>query len=227
MHNANNIKLDLHVHTRYSADSSAKIDDIINLLKKNKTDKIAITDHNEIEGAKKAYEKMPNNIIIGEEILTVDGEIIGLFLQKKIKPYLTLESTIKEIKKQNGLIYIPHSFDRFRRGIGSKNLHRILDDIDIIEVFNGKIYLKYKNNNASEFAKENNILQGAGSDAHTVSEIFKTHIIINNFENKEDLLKNLKTAQIHKDTQKFFSLFKNAATRIKNKIIYGRGLRDK
>jgi predicted metal-dependent phosphoesterase TrpH len=189
------IKIDLHSHTTSSLDSSIKIEELYDLCKKLGISKIAITDHNEIKGALKLKKMHPDFVIVGEEIMTNKGEIIGLFLKEFIKPRMSPEETIKEIRKQGGVVYIPHPFDPIRPNIGAY-IDKIKDDIDIIEVFNSKIVFKSSNTKARKYAKKNKLLMGAGSDAHAAFQLGRTYILMDDFDTKEEFLKNLKDSKI-------------------------------
>jgi len=218
------IKADFHIHSNFSADSNSDIYEIAKVATEKKISKIAITDHNEIAGALRLKEKFPKLVITGEEILSQEGEVIGLFINKKIKPYLSLEKTIHEIKNQGGLVYVPHPFDSFRRGLG-KHMRKIIKQIDIIEVFNGKIFLDHKNKKALEFAERNNLAKTAGSDAHTLNEISSVYVKMKDFSNQKELLENLKNAEIHKKRQKLGSVVQSFYVCGKNKFLHGRSVR--
>ena len=136
-------KIEFHVHTRFSNDSILGLFFILMMCKFRKIDCLVITDHNEIDGAIKYKEKLLKygiDVIVGEEIFTKDGEIIGLFLNKKIEPYLSAEDTVKRIRKQKGLVYIPHPYDekRYKTVITQEALEKISKDIDFIEIHNGR-----------------------------------------------------------------------------------------
>ena len=134
-------KVDLHTHSVASKDGGITPEQYADLLKSETVDIIAITDHDRIDfalGMRDALGK--NRIIVGEEISTTDGEIIGLYLEKNIEPGLSAKETIKQIKKQGGLVYIPHPFEKVRHGLELETLEEIKNDIDIIESFNGRAF---------------------------------------------------------------------------------------
>ena len=166
-------KYDLHTHTRYSDCSflSPKT-----LLKKAKgLDGIAVTDHNTIKGAleAKALNKNKNfEVIIGEEIKTDKGEVIGLYLKKEIKKG-KFDDVIDQIKAQNGLIIIPHPFScvGILRGAFKLKFEDIKDKIDAIETFNARFFFQFENIKAKIKAKELNLAQTGGSDTHFCFEI--------------------------------------------------------
>lgn len=168
------MKIDMHIHTKYSADCKLNIEDIIKIARKRELNGIAITDHNTTKGAFKA-KKLANKfngfqIIPGEEITTDKGEVIGYFLNKEIKRGSLFE-VIEEIKNQGGLISIPHPFDNLRKNsINNKSiLDEIKKDIDFIEI-NARCFSFY-NKTAKDFADKNNIPLIGGSDAHFLREV--------------------------------------------------------
>lgn len=187
------LNLDMHVHTYYSKDSRMNFKNLEKAAIKNGIDVLIITDHNRIDGAlkfKHYSEKI--DVIIGEEIMTTRGEIIGLFLNKHISPGLSPKETIAKIREQDGLVYIPHPFDRLRSSaLKEEVLYDITSDIDIIEVFNSRNVFKKDNNKALKFANEHNILKGVGSDSHTRFEVGKSYVEIDNFNDAEEFLINM------------------------------------
>jgi len=161
---------------------------------------IAVTDHNSIEGAKRLAKFGKLKVIIGEEINTLVGEVIGLFLKEKISPYMSFKATIKEIKAQNGLVMVPHPFDPFRRKrLNPHVLFKWINNIDIIEVFNSRCFFKKSNEFAKKIAAKFNKLQISGSDAHFPFEIGKSITYIEDFSTPQEFVQNLKNAKF--DTQ--------------------------
>ena len=108
------LKADFHIHTRYSMDCNTPLDKLIERCIERGVNCVAIADHGTAEGALKLKEMAPFKIIIAEEILTPEGEIMGMFLQETIASGLSVEETLSRIKAQDGLVCIPHPFDRFR-----------------------------------------------------------------------------------------------------------------
>jgi len=168
------MKIDFHVHTVYSPDGLITLEDIGAILNQNDrvVDAIAITDHNTAEGALQLKIHYKDNIIVGEEVDTGDGEVIGYWLSQTIKSGLGIDKTIEEIKKQNGKVAIPHPFDLFRKKrMKTVNLDAIIDKIDMLEVFNSRNLLNFSDSRSKEFASRHRMLLTAGSDAHYKSEI--------------------------------------------------------
>lgn len=185
------MKYDLHVHSFYSKKCGhMNPKDIVKTAIKNGLDGIAITDHNTIKGGLKAkeYEQKDFQVIVGSEIMTNRGEVIGLFLSEEIKSD-NFESVIFEIRNQNGLVIIPHPFDELRNSA----LHPAKEDIklmDGVEVFNSRCLSQKYNINAAAFATKYNLVITAGSDAHFSNEIGNGGIVTEDENIMEAIAKN-------------------------------------
>jgi predicted metal-dependent phosphoesterase TrpH len=144
---------------------------------------IAVTDHNSLEGARAVEQIAPFMVIIGEEIRSVQGEITGLFLKETVPPGLTAVETARRIKEQDGVVSIPHPFDRFRREvIGRDALDEVVPYIDVIEVFNSRNSLDADNRKARAFADEHGLVASAVSDAHIPLELGRTYVEMPEFD---------------------------------------------
>lgn len=166
------MKVDLHVHTIYSCDSLTTPVDAVRWALRRGLDALAITDHDTIEGALRIRDLTPIPIIIGEEIRTRQGEIIGLFLEEEIPPNLSASQTIQAIREQNGIVYIPHPVDRVRSSaIGFNGLMDIIGQVDVLEILNARITFAADNRLARDVAQAYRLLTAAGSDAHQTFEI--------------------------------------------------------
>ena len=213
------LKVDLHIHTKYSIDSYNSLDGVINRCLELGINCIAVCDHGTAEGAIKLKAIAPFTVIIAEEILTPDGEIMGMFLKETIPSGISVAETISQIRAQGGLVCIPHPFDRFRpTAIKNDVLLEIADQIDIIEVFNARTIPFQNMNHSRDFAREHNLLQGAGSDAHTLSEIGNAYVEIPEFNGRDDFIKSLAQGRIcGKRTNPLFH-FISLGNRIKKKL---------
>ena len=160
------IDVDLHMHTDHSHDCVTPVDVLLATARERGLGAIAVTDHNEISGALEARAKAAEygvKVIVGEEVKTADqGEVIGLFIEEKIPRGLTLEETIAEIKRQGGLVYVPHPFDRLHSVPDYEHLLAVVDDVDAIEVFNPRIAIPAFNEEAVRFAGKYRIVGGRG-----------------------------------------------------------------
>jgi predicted metal-dependent phosphoesterase TrpH len=193
------ITLDLHVHTFYSPCSLLSFEDILRECKKKKIGGLALTDHNRIDGALRFKKETSFPTIIGEEITTESGEISGLFLDEAIPKGISLVKAVSAIKEQGGLVYLPHPLDRTRKGLDRESIESIRADIDIIETFNSRTWLSGIEKEMQLFAKANNILQVAASDAHTPQELGRGLISVEHFPHSpQDFLELLGRGKILK-----------------------------
>ncbi len=193
----NNIKIDLHTHSILSPDGGLGERDYQVLLEKKILDCIAVTDHNRIDFALSLQHKLGSQIIVGEEIMTKDGEIIGLFLTNKIASGMSARDTVDTIKKQKGLVYIPHPFETLRKGISEHIFQLIVNDITIVEVFNGRSMQPATRILAKKYVSENNLGKAASSDAHCRIGIGNTYSMVSNLPEKATLVKLLRDGSLH------------------------------
>lgn len=200
------IKLELHTHTKYSYDTNLDFKNIIQKCKKKNIKALAVTDHNEIEGALRLSKLAPFKVIVGEEIKTRDGEIIGLFLKKYIKPGQSIEKTISEIRKQKGLVYLPHPFDKTTRktSVNENFLQKVAKKSDFIEIYNGRTIRTRDNKSALNLNKSIEKIGLVGSDAHTIYEFGRNYIEIDNFKDQKDFKLKVKTAKLHVSKVMYF-----------------------
>lgn len=159
-------KIDLHTHSIASHDGGISADQYAHALSTSVLDVIAVTDHNQIDFAVELQRQLGDRIIVGEEIMTTSGEIIGLYLERRIRPGLSPLETITQIKDQGGIVYIPHPFENVRKGLHPGIMEELIDAIDIVEVCNGRAFLQNRSSQAVIWAKLNHIIGAASSDAH-------------------------------------------------------------
>jgi hypothetical protein len=194
------IDVDLHMHTDHSHDCETPVEVLLAAAKEAGLGAIAVTDHNEISGALEAREKAAAasmKVIVGEEVKTAEqGEVIGLFIEEKIPRGLTLEETVAEIKRQGGLVYVPHPFDRMHSVPDYEHLLPILDDVDAIEVFNPRVAIGSFNEEAVRFAAKYRLVAGAGSDSHVAQGLGSVRIRMRDFDGPQEFLQSLRDAQI-------------------------------
>ncbi len=198
------IDVDLHMHTDHSHDCETPVEVLLAAAKEAGLGAIAVTDHNEISGALEAREKAaesgahpPMKVIVGEEVKTAEqGEVIGLFIEEKIPRGMTMAETVAEIKRQGGLVYVPHPFDRMHAVPDYEHLPEILDEIDAIEVFNPRVAIGAFNEEAVRFAAKYRIVAGAGSDSHVAQGLGSVRIRMRDFEGPQEFLQSLRDAEI-------------------------------
>ncbi len=192
---------DLHMHTDHSPDCATPVEVLLETAKERGLGAIAITDHNEISGALEAREAAKRiggiKVIVAEEVKTAsEGEVIGLFLEEKIERGMSMAETIAEIRRQGGLVYVPHPFDRFHSVPDYEHLLKIVEEIDILEVFNPRIALSAFNEEAVRFARKYSIVPGAGSDSHVAQGLGSVKIRLRDFEGPEEFLESMRQADI-------------------------------
>jgi predicted metal-dependent phosphoesterase TrpH len=212
-------KVDLHTHSIISQDGGITATQYEKVLQSGELDCIAITDHNETSFARIMQKKLGSKIIIGEEITTKEGEIIGLFLHETIPGGISIDEAIASIKHQGGLIYIPHPYEHMRKGLQHDTMERIVDDIDIVEVFNGRGRFRDKSSLAQQFAIKNTIPQAASSDAHGWPGLGHTSSAMTELPTQKTLKKLLTTALLDKTYAPFYTFFYPLLNRIKNNVV--------
>jgi predicted metal-dependent phosphoesterase TrpH/glycosyltransferase involved in cell wall biosynthesis len=192
---------DLHMHTDHSPDCATPVRVLLQTAKERGLGAIAITDHNEISGALEARETAEEiggiKVIVAEEVKTAsEGEVIGLFLEEKIERGMSMAETIAEIRRQGGLVYVPHPFDRLHSVPDYEHLLKVVEDIDILEVFNPRIAFSAFNEEAVRFARKYSIVPGAGSDSHVAQGLGSVKIKLRDFEGPEEFLESMRQADI-------------------------------
>ena len=192
------IDVDLHMHTDHSPDCATPVEVLLATARAENLGAIAVTDHNEVSGAFEAARKADGvKVIVGEEVKTASqGEVIGLFLSAKIPRGLTLEETVAEIHRQGGLVYVPHPFDRLHAVPDYEHLLRILDEIDVIEVFNPRVAISSFNEEAVRFAAKYRLPPAAGSDAHVAAGLGSVRVRMRDFDGPQEFLESLRDAEI-------------------------------
>ncbi len=173
--------VDLHCHTSVSFDSLANPESVVKAAATRGLTHLAITDHDRIEGALRARDAAPADltIIVGEEIKTLDGDLIGLFLERAVAPGLPARDTIDEIRSQGGLVGIPHPFDRFRGSmLKDPRLEAMAPLVDWVESHNARVVGGSGNEQAAAFALEMGLPGIAVSDAHSVVEVGVAYTVL-------------------------------------------------
>jgi predicted metal-dependent phosphoesterase TrpH len=192
------LKVDMHTHSEYSPDSRTPLRVQAAAIKAAGLHVVCATDHNTIEGALRLRELADGfRVIVGEEVSSRDGEIIGLFLERAIPRDLSAEETIARIHEQGGLVSVPHPFSRNRRfHLRRSVLDRVYNDIDCIEVFNAREAFTRDNLRAAAFAKEKEIPGAVGSDAHRAAEIGRAWVEMEDFADRGDFIAALREGSV-------------------------------
>jgi hypothetical protein len=184
-----------HCHTCFSPDSLVRPADLAMACHRKGIDRVVVTDHNEIEGALEAQSIDPHLVIVGEEIMTSQGELLAAYVKDRIQPFMTPMETIEQLRQQNAFISVSHPFDRARKGSWDLNdLLAILPHVDAIEVFNARCMLAKANQQAQEFAVQNSLTGTAGADAHTIRELNRAIMKLPDFEDAVSLRNSLARA---------------------------------
>ncbi len=195
---AKRIRADLHSHTHFSKDGLTTPEEFVRRNVAAGLDCIAVSDHNNIEGARAVERLAPFRVIISEEIKSTEGEIIGYFLNDPIPRDLTPEETVRAIKEQRGLVGVPHPFDRARSSpLKTSALLRILPDVQILETYNARNLLQRDNRRAAAFAAAHSLIPSAGTDAHWGPEVGNTWVEMPDFDDRDAFLEALRAGQIH------------------------------
>ncbi|MSQ22322.1 MAG: PHP domain-containing protein [Dehalococcoidia bacterium] len=177
------LRADLHMHTYFSRDCAVPLEKLVDRCVLFGINCIAVTDHNTIQGALMMKEMAPFTVIVGEEIKTADGDIIGLFLHEEVPPGLTAFASARRIRAQGALVSIPHPFDKFRSSvIRPEALEDILPLADIVEGFNARNTLPKSDREAMALAEKHRLAVSAVSDAHTAREVGKTYVEMPEFD---------------------------------------------
>jgi predicted metal-dependent phosphoesterase TrpH len=198
------IEVDLHMHTDHSYDCATPVEVLLASAREQGLGAIAVTDHNEISGAlearARAAELGPHaalKVIVGEEVKTAsEGEVIGLFIEEKIPRGLSLRETVAEIRRQGGVVYVPHPFDRMHSVPDYEHLLEILDEVDAIEVFNPRVAISAFNEEAARFAAKYRIPAGAGSDSHVAQGLGSARVRMRDFDGPAEFLQSLRDGEV-------------------------------
>lgn len=192
------IKTLIHVHTDYSLDSNISLWALEELLIAHGFDCVAVTDHDTIDGALRMRDRSRSRVIVGEEVSTRDGHLIGLFLEHAIPPGLPVLETAHRIREQNGLVFVPHPYvSSFGCGL-MERVTDIVGLIDAVEVCNAQNLSPSADHRAVRFAREHNLVQFVGADSHSRASIAPCYQIMPSFEESKGFLGSLRYANLIK-----------------------------
>jgi predicted metal-dependent phosphoesterase TrpH len=172
------IKVDLHTHSIGSRDGGIRIEQYAQAIEDGLLDYIAVTDHNAVKIAQQLHASMGEHIIIGQEIMSGQGELIGLFTPKLIRPNQSALATAKAIHEQGGLVYVPHPFETVRSGLDETALNIIVNEVDIVEVHNGRALFQNRGPKAATWARLHGKAMAASSDAHGKKGLGTTYTLL-------------------------------------------------
>jgi len=191
------VRVDLHSHTMWSGDSTTTPDEVEAAVVASGLDVLCITDHNAIRGAVELAERLPCRVIVGEELRTHAGEIIGLFLSERVPMGVPPAEAAQVIRAQGGVVYVPHPFDPMRRNMAERALYELAGAglLDAVEVINAKTSLRSLNERAAQFAAEFDLAAGAGSDAHVPNALGAAYVEMPDFDGPQDFLAKLRLAR--------------------------------
>ena len=179
--------VEFHCHTIASKDSLTRPVDLVAAARRKGLDRVIVTDHNTVAGARAAQALDPERIIVGEEILTTQGEILAAFVTEEVPPFLTPQETIRRLRDQNAFISVSHPYDLQRHGWTEPQLLEILPLVDAIEVFNSRCMNPVRNRQAWEFAKAHDVAGTVGSDEHALFELGRSVLVLEPFEGPDGL----------------------------------------
>jgi predicted metal-dependent phosphoesterase TrpH len=192
------VKVDCHLHTVASGDSVLTVEELADRARQAGLDVVCVTDHNVTHAAVAAAERdLGVRVIVGEEVRTPDGDVIGLFLTERIPYVLPVAEVVGLVRGQGGLVYAPHPFD-----LGRSSLGRVLPglcaagSVDVIEVFNAKVADQALNDEAARLAARFGLPGGAGSDAHDAPGVGAAYLEMPDFDGPASFLAALADARV-------------------------------
>jgi predicted metal-dependent phosphoesterase TrpH len=190
------LRTEFHCHTAFSKDSLTSPQALINACRRKGIDRVIVTDHNTIAGARAAQKIDPERVIIGEEIMTTRGEILAAFVREEIPPMLSPQETIRRLRDQRAFISVSHPFDEWRKGgWREEDLLEIIPFVDAIEVYNSRCMRPAFNRRAAEFARRHDLAGTVGSDAHAPFELGRSLVLLEPFEGPDEMRKVIRMAK--------------------------------
>jgi len=193
------IYADFHMHSEHSKDCVVPVRDLLVRARDCGLDVIAITDHDTADGGLEGREladELGVRVIVGEEVMTTDGEVVGLFLERTIPGGMSFAETVAAIREQDGVVYLPHPFDRLHTVPDYSLLKQHVADIDVVEVFNSRLAFPAFNERAERFAQRYRIAAAAGSDAHVLASLGTAVTAMGQFTGRDDFLEALSDSRI-------------------------------
>ena len=192
------VRVDLHAHTMWSGDATTTPDELAEAVEAAGIDVLCITDHGTINGATALAGQLPCRVVVGEELRTVAGAVIGLFLAERLPWGLSPQAAAERIRAQGGLVYVPHPFDPTRHCLREPELEGLVAAglVDAVEVLNAKTPLSSLNERAASFAAEHDLPGGGGSDAHVPEAIGAAYVEMPDFDGPAEFLASLAQGRV-------------------------------
>jgi len=188
------LRVDLHLHSHFSHDGKSSLQQLIDRAHECRLDRLALTDHNTIEGALSFVRAAPELAIAGEEAKTLEGEVIGLFITSRVPPFLAPEEAMDLIHGMGGLVYLPHPLDRYRAHYSAHRIAELAPRIDIIETYNPWCEAD-ANRAAARLADELGKVTATGSDSHSAEELGRSWMEMEDYRDAGDFLDKLRYAR--------------------------------
>ena len=192
------LRVDCHSHTMWSGDCTTTVDELARAVEESGIDVLCITDHHAVAGAEAVRDELACRVVVGEEVRTHAGELIGLFLTERIPQGLAADETARRIRDQGAVVYVPHPFDPMRRCLDETVLLELVDAglVDAVEVLNSKTSLRSLNERAARLARDAGLPGGAGSDAHVPDALGAAYVEMADFDDPSSFLAALADARV-------------------------------
>jgi predicted metal-dependent phosphoesterase TrpH len=192
------VRVDMHSHTMWSGDSTTTIEELAEAVATSGLDVLCITDHNAVVGAQRLVDELACRVIVGEELKTHAGELIGLFLSEHVPFGLRPLEAAAAMKAQGAVTFVPHPFDPMRHAMRTESIRELAANglLDAVEAFNAKTSLAHLNEKAAALAVELGLPAGAGSDAHVPAALGAAYVEMPDFDGPADFLRSLRQAVI-------------------------------
>ncbi len=188
------LRVDLHLHSHFSHDGKSSLEELVSRARECALDRIALTDHNTVEGALTLVRTEPALGIAGEEVKTLEGEVIGLFITSRVPPFLAPEEAMDLIHGMGGLTYLPHPLDRLRANFRAERVHELASRVDIIETYNPWCDAA-ANQAAARLAEDLDKVTATGSDSHSAAELGRSWMEMELYSSPEEFLEKLRFAR--------------------------------
>jgi predicted metal-dependent phosphoesterase TrpH len=213
------IRVDLHVHTDASPDSLLSPSRLLEMCRVRRLDGVAVTDHNRLSGALEVARLAPPDllVIVGEEVRTAQGELLGFFLREEVPKGLGLQATARAIRAQGGLVGAPHPGDRWRPGLKWETMEALCQAglLDFVEGRNGGALRERANRRAEEMGRRLGLPLSAGSDAHVAYTVGICHVVMPRFHGAEDFLAALAQGELVGHRSRWWAHFGSVWARLR------------